>query len=90
MAELIWKAPMQYYSQADEAAFFAWLQSIPDVTSVEGRGRELVIHLRSKHISASSLRELIALYKRYEGDMSELGAFENESNSAWFKAPSAY
>jgi hypothetical protein len=89
MAELIWKAPMKYYSQTDEASFFGWLQSIPGVTHVEGRGRELVIHLRSMRLSATSLRELIALYKRYDGNMSELAQFANGSNSTWFRAPTA-
>ena len=31
-----------YWSQKDEAAFFAWLQSIPGVTRVRGVGRQLV------------------------------------------------
>lgn len=81
---------MRYYSPSDEAAFFGWLQSIPGVIRVHGQGRELVIELRSKRLSASSLRELIALYRRYEGNMSELAQFANASNSAWFQAPSAY
>ena len=70
---------MRYYSPSDEAAFFGWLQSIPGVIRVHGQGRELVIELRSKRLSASSLRELIALYRRYEGNMSELAQFANYS-----------
>jgi hypothetical protein len=90
MPQLIWTAPMRYYSQADEAAFFVWLQSIPGVVDAKGRGRELLIYLRSKRISASSLREFIALYQRYHGNMSELAQFENSANSHWFRSPEAY
>lgn len=81
---------MKYYSPADEAAFFGWLKSISGVVSVEGKGRELVIKLRSSRLSASALRELIALYVRYDGNMKELAQFESASNASWFKSPDAY
>jgi hypothetical protein len=55
MAELIWKAPMQHYSQADETAFFGWLHSIPGVTSVEGRGRELIIRIKDAKSPCSAI-----------------------------------
>ncbi|WP_332878073.1 hypothetical protein [Massilia sp. S19_KUP03_FR1] len=85
MAELIWTAPMRYYSRSDEAAFFGWLQSIPCVTGVQGQGRELIIRLKSKRLSQASLRELLALYRRYEGDMSELAQFASDTNRSWFQ-----
>lgn len=75
---------MQYFSSRDEAAFFGWLQSIPGVTSVRGQGLELHIQLRTSRLSQESLRELIALYKRYNGNFSELARFENDSNRDWF------
>jgi len=90
MAELIWTAPMHYYSPSDEAAFFGWLQSIPGVTGVRGQGRELVIRLKSKRLSQTALRELLALYCRYSGRMSELEQFANDTNRSWFQDPDAY
>lgn len=84
MAKLIWKAPMSYRSEGDEQAFFSWLQSIPGVVSVHGQGRELHIKLRSKRISTNGLRELFALYRRYEGDLSELEMFKTEANASLF------
>ena len=90
MATLIWQAPMRYFSAGDEAAFFSWLQAISGVVSVQGYGRELHIRLRSKRLSARSLKELLALYQRYQGDMSELAQFLNQSNSTWFADPDAY
>jgi hypothetical protein len=90
MATLIWQAPMRYFSHGDETAFFSWLQSISGVISVQGHGRELHIRLRSKRLSAQSLREFIALYQRYRGNMNELAQFSNQSNSSWFADPKAY
>jgi hypothetical protein len=89
MPRLIWKAPMHYFSAGDEAAFFGWLQSIPGVLRVEGKGRELFIQLRSNRLSAASLREFIALYERYEGHMPELAQFANSSNASWFQIRTA-
>jgi hypothetical protein len=90
MATLVWQAPMRYFSQGDETAFFSWLQSISGVVSVQGCGCELHIRLRSKRLSAQSLREFIALYQRYQGNMSELALFANPSNFSWFADPSAH
>lgn len=84
MTTLIWKAPMSYWSQGDESAFFTWLQTIPGVVSIQGQGRELHIRLRSKRISSNSLRELFALYRRYGGDLSELTMFKSEANASFF------
>lgn len=81
---------MNYMSQGDESAFFTWLSSIPGVVSVVGSGRELHIRLRSIRLSQHGLRELIALYTRYGGELSELAQFANKANSAWFKAPNAF
>jgi len=80
---------MRYLSHGDEAAFFAWLKSVPGVIAVVGSSRELQIQLRSKRLSQQGLRELIALYTRYDGNLSELAQFATEANSAWFKAPNA-
>lgn len=80
---------MRYWSQGDEAAFFAWLKSVPGVVAVVGSSGELHIQLRSKHLSELGLRELIALYTRYDGNLSELAQFVTDANSAWFKAPNA-
>lgn len=80
---------MHYLSQGDEDAFFAWLSAIPGVVSVKGHGRELHIRLRSLRLSQTSLRELIALYTRYDGELSELAQFATGANSTWFKASDA-
>jgi hypothetical protein len=85
MAQLIWTAPMKYYSGGDETAFFDRLQSIPGVIGARGQGRELIIQLKSKRLSQAALRELLALYLRYNGRLSEVAQFVNDTNRSWFQ-----
>lgn len=79
-----------FYSPQDEAAFFAWAQSIPAVASVAGRGRSIILRMKSKRVSEASLRELIALHRRYRVSMRQLAQFRNATNEAWFASPEAY
>jgi hypothetical protein len=79
-----------YYSQGDERAFFEWVNRISCVLKVVGSGPELRIHVRSRRVSHDCLRELIALFHRYQGAMRQLAQFENPSNRKWFRNPSAY
>jgi hypothetical protein len=91
MTTIQWNTrPLTFYSQLDEKAFFDWLESIPGVIRVEGRVWELMIHLRSRRIAQTSLRDLLAIYHRYGGDMSQLAQFLNPQNERWFKAPGTY
>jgi hypothetical protein len=81
---------MRFYSAKDEESFFLWLKSIPGVVGVRGVGNELHIRLKSKRLSAEALRELIAVYHRYDGLMPELAVFLNQRNEGWFKAADSY
>ena len=75
MPTLQWNGSMDYGSEGDERAFFSWLESIPGVSRVVGRGRTLQIHLRSRRLSRIAQRELVAIYKRYGGVLRELEPF---------------
>ncbi len=85
-----WNAPMAYWAYSDEKAFFTWLESISGVVSVKGIGRELFIHLRSRRMSRTALMDLIAIYKRYGGDLSQLAQLLTPENEHWFKDPIMY
>lgn len=85
MATLIWRAPMRYYAPGDEAAFFGWLQAIPGVLGVAGTGTELHIAVRSTRLSRASMTELVAIYRRYGGDLRELSLFVTAANRAWLE-----
>lgn len=72
-----------YYSVGDENAFFTWLQSIPCIEGVGGRGRDL--HIRLKRLPGKNdLRELIALLYRYKMDMRPLAILKTARNAKWF------
>ena len=77
MPILHWKVPIKFWSPLDEKALFGWLESIAGVTRVEGKRTGLMIHLRSRRISKTALRELVAIYRRYGGDLSEIEQFQN-------------
>jgi hypothetical protein len=80
----------RYYSPSDEATFFNWLQSVPGVLRVVGTSEGLVVTLRSRRVSQSALRELLALHFRYDLPMRALAQFETAENTAWFRSPQAY
>ena len=79
-----------YYSPGDERAFYEWIQRISCVKKVDGTGSTLRIHVQRRHISDACLRELLALFHRYDVGMKQLAQFETPSNRHWFKAPLMY
>ena len=79
-----------FHSPQDEASLFAWAQSIPAVADIAGRGRTIFLRVKSKRVSEASLRELIALHRRYRVSMRQLAQFRNATNEAWFASPEAY
>ena len=74
-----------YYSQGDEDAFFAWLQHIGCVNRVRGEGATLHILLKTRTVSDAELRELIALFHRYQLEKRPLAQFLTTENRAWFR-----
>ena len=79
-------SPVRYYAQLDEDAFFSWAQKIPCVKSIEGG----FLHIRSKRLSESDLRDLIAIMYRYQIPMQQLQQFCTVANELWFKADGTY
>ena len=81
---------VRFYSHADEAAFFFQADRIKAVRRVEGVSDSILLHVVSKP-SQQSLRDLIALFERYRiSGMSQLAAFLNDSNRAWFTDPKSF
>lgn len=90
MPQLLWNGPQSFFSYKDEEALFTWLKSIKGVTRVEGIPDNLIIHIRSKRLSDEALRDLIGVYTRYHGDLSQLKVFLTPKNKKWFKDPKKY
>jgi len=75
---------VMFYSQHDEKFFFAWIDDIPAIVDTHAQYDELYLYVESHDISNRSLRELIALFHRYNIDMRQLQAFLTENNRKWF------
>ena len=61
-----------YWSQGDERAHFEWLERIGAVRSVRGEGRRVYLDIDPAAVTADDARELKAVYRRYDGDLSQL------------------
>lgn len=75
---------VMFYSQTDEALFFKWIDSIPSIVDSDGRLDELYLYLNSYDIPGKDLWELLALFYRYNVDMTQLKHFLNKDNREWF------
>jgi hypothetical protein len=80
---------VRFYANGDEAAFHNWLGNIKTIRRVEGIGDAILLHL-PRRLSNAALRELLALFHRYDIEMSQLAQFESPSNRAWFADPKKY
>jgi hypothetical protein len=74
----------RFYSQTDEDHFFAWLQSIPEIEKVTGVVRDLELIVR-RPMDKESLRDLIALMRRYNLDRAPLKPLCDEQTDEYFR-----
>lgn len=73
-----------YYSNIDEELFFEWIQKIPSIIKYDGIKDELFLYFKNNNINENDLRELLALFYRYQIEMKQLAIFLNEINKKWF------
>ncbi|WP_156386036.1 hypothetical protein [Devosia sp. Root685] len=78
-----------YFSQNDETAMFEWLGRIGVVSDVTGEGHNLTICLR-RAPTDDQLRDLLALFHRYQMNMRPLAALRTAKNESWFSDRSNY
>jgi len=81
---------VRFFSQGDERAFFEWLDKLPFVERYEGRGRTLYISINSLAVDEDGLREMLALFRRYELGMRQLVIFDRDDFADWFWDKQAY
>jgi hypothetical protein len=95
----IFKQPRFYASKLDEDAYFRWIQEIPGVASVEQwpsatreplQNARLKVGIDMKKFDQWSLRELLALYYRFDLEFEELLLFANADNKHWFYDTEAF
>ncbi len=75
---------VSFYSEGDEVSFFEWLKKIEDIKDIKGVGNEIQLLIQNEIIKDASLRELIAVFIRYEIDLNQLKQFLNKDNKEWF------
>src|SRR5471030_2400685 len=73
-------------SQLDERHLFEWAMQISGTL----RWEQDTLVVKSLNLSQASLRDLVALFSRYQIPMKQLAQFKNSRNEDWFAAPQAY
>jgi len=76
---------VHFGSQLDEKHLFEWALEIPGILRWEQD--TLVVR---KNLSQASLRDLLALFSRYQLPMAQLAQFRTTKNEIWFAAPQMY
>ncbi|WLI89622.1 hypothetical protein Q4S45_00360 [Massilia sp. R2A-15] len=76
---------VHFGSQLDERHMFEWATQIPGVLRWEQDS--LVVRT---NLSQASLRDLLALFSRYQIPMAQLAQFRTTKNENWFAAPQMY
>ena len=79
MTKLICKRVI-FYSQNDEASFFEWISKIKGIKKWEGARDEIHLYLPKSTTSNKCLRDLIALFYRYNIDRRQLQQLLNDKN----------
>ena len=77
---------VRFCSQLDEKHLFQWAREIRSVIDWE----QDTLIVRSKRISEESLRELLALFWRYNIPMAQLAQFKTDQNDGWFASPKMF
>ncbi len=77
---------IRFGSQLDEKHLFEWAREIPSVL----RWEQDRLVVRGARISEADLRDLIALFSRYQIPMKQLAQFKSAKNENWFAASHMY
>lgn len=90
-SEIVLRADrVEYFSQFDEAAFFEWLDKIKCISRYDGEGSVLYIYITKSLVDDYCLRDLLAIFNRYNIDMKQLIVFMTKKNKVWFSKPTMY
>jgi hypothetical protein len=79
-------AGTRFGSYLDEKHLFTWAE---EISCFERWDRDTLV-LRSQNVPEEALRELLALFWRYQIPMRQLAQFEADTNRHWFSSPTAY
>ncbi|WP_133480227.1 hypothetical protein [Cognatilysobacter segetis] len=72
-----------FFSETDEAMFFAWLERVPGFVSVQGHGSSLTVSFASER---GAIAELLIVLRRWQIDPAPLQPLRSEDphpSSLW-------
>jgi hypothetical protein len=73
-----------FYSQKDEDIFFNWFEGLSSTRGIIGDRSDIVV-TTSARVDDQELREMLAIFRRYSLDMSQLSCYCTEDNASWFR-----
>ena len=80
-----------FFSHGDERAFLSWLNEMPFVERLDRTGRTLHIFINELAVDEEGLRDLLALFRRYEvKGTRQLAAFDRDEFADWFRDKEKY
>ena len=77
---------VRFFSVGDELSFSSWLKRVKAIRRWEGKDDCILLHVTTR-VSDKSLREFIALFLRYDIDLTLLSQFMSSQNEVWFGNP---
>lgn len=80
---------LKFFSKQDEAIFFEWIFRLDNIKKVSGKGCDVYLHVNTDDFTDWQLKELIALFSRYNVDMKQLRQLLTQENESWFCATTA-
>jgi len=77
---------IKYFSEFDEDSFFLWVKRIECIESVDNGFLQISI----EKVNEVSLRELLALFSRYQLSAKPLASLCTNENKFWFNNPKSF
>lgn len=75
---------VKFYCREDEDIFFEWIAKIKCIETFSSRWKFLYLHIPCGNIDDENLKELLALFYRYNIEMRQLKEFLTLQNKSWF------
>ncbi len=89
MKVLLEAKDMHFYAQADEAAFFHAISSIPSIEKWWCELSSVYLRVARKDVDKQALFDLMGIFFRYRIAMGQLRQLETAENCAWFRGRTA-
>lgn len=85
-SSMLWCKRMRFYSEIDNEIFFEWVNKISAIKKIYHRGNAIGLWVPTNRISRADLREILALFTRYNVNMYQCRRFLTKKNTRWFSS----